>query len=321
MMKKRNEGITLIALIITIIVMLILVGVTVSVALNGGLFSTAKYAANRTIEEKEKELIQVAYSDYNMKKYSNQKTEDFDMLETYFLGGEKQGLDISSLVDDEKTTLETTFFKNINISITDEDFEYSEDTLSCYIHFEYNNHKYKLTLNNENGMTKQLEVEPSLQVQDAVAIGDERKGWTIIFNDSSNTYELLTDGAVTSSTWWKLSKQEDEIISYDSDMRAYAIAKGENAKVGFINDKKDSIMIVVGADTTYFFVSTDSAKEKLEELVPGETIEKYKWYCSKALSEDTGEFKEYTGSSPISLSDFTNIISKSYLQKIIYSFK
>ena len=43
-MKKQN-GITLIALIITIIVMLILVGVTVNVALNGGLFDTAKQAA------------------------------------------------------------------------------------------------------------------------------------------------------------------------------------------------------------------------------------------------------------------------------------
>ncbi len=44
-MKKQN-GITLIALIITIIVMLILVGVTVNVALNGGLFDAAKQAAS-----------------------------------------------------------------------------------------------------------------------------------------------------------------------------------------------------------------------------------------------------------------------------------
>lgn len=42
---KRNNGITLIALIITIIVMMILVGVTVNVALNGGLFDTTKRAA------------------------------------------------------------------------------------------------------------------------------------------------------------------------------------------------------------------------------------------------------------------------------------
>ncbi len=51
-MKKQN-GITLIALIITIIVMLILVGVTVNVALNGGLFDTAKIATRET----EKQII------------------------------------------------------------------------------------------------------------------------------------------------------------------------------------------------------------------------------------------------------------------------
>ena len=52
----HSKGITLIALIITIIVMIILVGVTVSIALNGGLFTVAKDAAENTIAERDKEL-------------------------------------------------------------------------------------------------------------------------------------------------------------------------------------------------------------------------------------------------------------------------
>ena len=48
---KKQKGITLIALIITIIVMMILVGVTVSVSLNGGLFDTARRAAQETEKE------------------------------------------------------------------------------------------------------------------------------------------------------------------------------------------------------------------------------------------------------------------------------
>ena len=47
-MLKGQKGITLVALIITIIVMIILVGVSVTIALNGGLFTTAKDAANNT---------------------------------------------------------------------------------------------------------------------------------------------------------------------------------------------------------------------------------------------------------------------------------
>ena len=50
---KNKKGITLIALIITIIVMLILVGVTINIVLNGGLFDTTKDAS----AQKEKTLL------------------------------------------------------------------------------------------------------------------------------------------------------------------------------------------------------------------------------------------------------------------------
>ena len=57
---KEQKGITLIALIITIIVMLILVGVTINVALNGGLFTKAEEAATLTTVETEKEQLMMA---------------------------------------------------------------------------------------------------------------------------------------------------------------------------------------------------------------------------------------------------------------------
>lgn len=48
--KKSNKGITLIALVITIIVMLILVSVTITMAVNGGLFEYARKAGTQTNE-------------------------------------------------------------------------------------------------------------------------------------------------------------------------------------------------------------------------------------------------------------------------------
>ena len=45
-MMKGQKGITLVALIITIIVMLILVGVSITVAINGGLFDKANEAGD-----------------------------------------------------------------------------------------------------------------------------------------------------------------------------------------------------------------------------------------------------------------------------------
>ena len=56
-MKNTNKGITLIALVITIIVMLILVAVTINMAVNGGLFGYAGNAARETEEAKEQEEI------------------------------------------------------------------------------------------------------------------------------------------------------------------------------------------------------------------------------------------------------------------------
>ena len=57
---KDQKGITLVALIITIIVMLILVAVTISVAMNGGLFSNARAAREGTIREQAREAVTLA---------------------------------------------------------------------------------------------------------------------------------------------------------------------------------------------------------------------------------------------------------------------
>lgn len=57
---KKQKGITLIALIITIIVMLILVGVTVTTAINGGLFEKARIGAKGTQKEVDREKLNMA---------------------------------------------------------------------------------------------------------------------------------------------------------------------------------------------------------------------------------------------------------------------
>ena len=57
MIKKENKGITLIALIITIIILLILAGITIEQINNNGLFKNTKIASekykNKSDEEKE----------------------------------------------------------------------------------------------------------------------------------------------------------------------------------------------------------------------------------------------------------------------------
>ena len=82
-MMKGQKGITLVALIITIIVMLILVGVSISIALNGGIFEKARTASEDTLKAQLKEAIALAKADVLMYYYENGAN---DAAETAALG-------------------------------------------------------------------------------------------------------------------------------------------------------------------------------------------------------------------------------------------
>ena len=76
MIKNKDKGITLIALVITIIILLILAGISISALTNQGLFKNAKIAQNAT-EKAEKEQGQRLneYED-EINKYLNNSNED-----------------------------------------------------------------------------------------------------------------------------------------------------------------------------------------------------------------------------------------------------
>ena len=76
MLKNKDKGITLIALVITIIILLILAGISISALTNQGLFKNAKIAQNAT-EKAEKEQGQRLneYED-EINKYLNNSNED-----------------------------------------------------------------------------------------------------------------------------------------------------------------------------------------------------------------------------------------------------
>lgn len=68
---KNTKGITLIALIITIIVLLILAMVSIKLVWDGGIITHAQTATSKYTVEQEKELIGLGYSDYKMAKIND----------------------------------------------------------------------------------------------------------------------------------------------------------------------------------------------------------------------------------------------------------
>ena len=72
-MFKKERGITLIALIVTIIVLLILAGVTISLAINNqGIFNKAKTAGNAYINAQTNEQTGLNTADEEMQNIMNQ---------------------------------------------------------------------------------------------------------------------------------------------------------------------------------------------------------------------------------------------------------
>ena len=78
-MKKKveNAGITLIALIVTIVILLILAGVTLNLVLgDNGIISKAKEAKEKTIAAQQKESLELSYIDAIISANTSENEED-----------------------------------------------------------------------------------------------------------------------------------------------------------------------------------------------------------------------------------------------------
>lgn len=196
MRTKENKGVTLIALAVTIIVMLILAGVTISTLTgNSGITTKAQNAKKMSKVSSEKEAIQLAVSLAKMEKYLDENNE-------YYIG--------TPLYD---KTLENGDKWNV-IIIKDTLEQYGTDW--CYVAkgteiTQYGETQYDWLVNYETGEAKQLEEDymelsykSSLALTDGLALNidatnleDENWGNIIKHGDvkySSEKKSLYFDG-------------------------------------------------------------------------------------------------------------------------------
>ena len=87
---KENKGITLVALIITVIVLLILAGVTISLVIGeNGIINKSKETAKTTFEKDVQESLELAIADLEISKTeSGEKVEITDLLEKSYINEE-----------------------------------------------------------------------------------------------------------------------------------------------------------------------------------------------------------------------------------------
>lgn len=187
-LKQTNKGITLIALIITIIILLILAMVSIRLVMNGGIITKTEKAVNDYKIAEEKEKIAIAYQNYKMGKYY--KTEEQGELEKYFLGK-----NVENLLDEENSGDNFYKFKDIDIQFKDEDLiQEGENLIIC---FNYKNNRYQLIIDNQSiGQSILLDAGESLEIQGAEVTGNERNGWIIRFEETGNRYPLSSEGTI-----------------------------------------------------------------------------------------------------------------------------
>ena len=142
MKKTRNEqGITLIALVITIIVMLVLVGVSINAATNGGLFDYAAKAAKETESKKQAEQEWATIEENTttvglIEKFTTDKEKDLEQLKLYF--EEKLSSEIWDI--DDFCFIDNDIIPDASTSV----ILYDRVILGDYTIIKYHNNLYKV---------------------------------------------------------------------------------------------------------------------------------------------------------------------------------
>lgn len=343
---KKERGITLIALIITIIILIILAMVTVKIVTDSNIVYHAENATKTYSVEQEKELIGVAYTGYKAQTYGSsiipvETTEDLDSLEKYFLGEDKQGLteeDFQKLVVKEPTTT-IEFTNGVIIELKEENIEAIGENEGAYL-FNYNGYRYRLVLDISTAGTIRVEVvgklaeTPTLNIEDAT-IEDENVEWVVTFNGSNNKYYISKkDGAISNTTtkWWVLTEEEEKAIFTDEnfdgsledigfgDLYKVAISNNDKGAV-YITKTNRTILVSDGNDTLLMFPTISEIPEN--DLFEG--IEKTQiWYKFELKSTGSTSFEidwnPYTGKCPIAVENFDEIVSQTFLERIINNF-
>ena len=213
MRTKENKGVTLIALAVTIIVMLILAGVTVSTLTgNSGITKKAQNAKKMSKVSSEKEAIQLAVSLAKMEKYLDENNE-------YYIG--------TPLYD---KTLENGDKWDV-IIIKDTLEQYGTDWYYVAKETEiaqYGETQYEWLVNYETGEAKQLEEEyTELSYKSSLAITDK-----LVLNidatnlDNDNWGDIIKHGDVKYSS-------EKKSLYFDGDGDYLELAKSSDFSNGF----------------------------------------------------------------------------------------
>ncbi len=235
----NEKGITLIALIITIILMLILAGVVISLTIGeNGLFRTAKYAVVKTEEETAREKLELAIANLQTKKYVDVDYDEDKYIDNYLT---KENMAIEGnivLVDgwrfeidrsipkageslgkgELKTVTITTPYVGTTSFTTKIFYVYNEEEIESYI-YKIDNEEIT-NLDKEYTTTEEQELQPE-STHTVKVIAKYKDGTTL----ESNVVTIKTEPRTY------LYNNGDECIDITGGWKAIAIGSGSSKAI------------------------------------------------------------------------------------------
>ena len=280
---RRNKGITLVALVITIIILLILAGISIQAITNTGLFVNAKKAKEKSMEGQLKEEITLAIQSIQTEEIYKGNSVTLETL----AGGqlEKELKDITAELTDgeingEYKDYEYTIDSNLNVTIngpvTGVRIKGSAEVQTGYVF--------------EGGT---VEIKVTASITEGTITGIEAPEEATIKTDTSATEKVYTvnkNGAYTFK------------ITSDSGKTKNITAKVEN--------------ILAAPQITISEVKKDSFKINIENNYPEKAITEYKYYVGEEVKQQGTTDKSYTVTGLLEDTEYSNIKVIAYINNL-----
>ena len=286
---KRENGITLIVLVVTIVVLLIISGVAISVIKDDGLFSEVGKTSENATKDEERKVIRLAYTEMQMNKgikYSNELTIGMNkeslgvFLQKY---ANDNSIKVEEATESDKENLETVIKvknqDNSNKNISTIKITFNSTNNSYIVEIDLNENsggnssedpgtnpgggketvlEYEVTYNENGGVKK---------VQTPTYIKKSNEKIELLFNIDEYIYRNgynfkgWSENATDTEPLY-VNDEENKYYTKNENKELYAVWKDEEAPIiTILNIKSDSIEFKVTDEGSgvYSYILKDSA--------------------------------------------------------------
>ena len=278
---RKNKGITLIALVITIVILLILAGIAIA-ALTGdnGLFSRAQQAKEETIKSQLKEEITMAI----------------------------QEIQAEELPKGNNVTLETLADGQLEEKLEDITVELEDDKING----EYKNYEYTINSNLEVTI-KEKASENKIKGKAEIQSGYVFEGNTIEITVTASTEEGTITGieAPEGATIKADTSTTKKVYTVSKNGKYIFKITGNNGKTRDVTAKVENILSIPQIKISE--IKEDSFKINVENDYPNGAITEYKYFVGGTVKQQGKTDKTYTVTGLTAETEYSNIKVAAYI--------